>query len=145
MEHVNDSANAEPTQACDKQLDNREEMPPLDESQSRSNLQEKEQTSDEVETVTSEEVPLEDNAPSPLSPPPGETLNETYKRQRRERRAPKVFTYNELGNPVCYNTELPAGSRYWHPSVPYGFKWAEIPWMNSVQYLNRQPVFLHGY
>lgn len=51
MEHVGHSANSEPIEACDKQLDNQEEVPQLEESQHRTDLLDKEQTPDEVETV----------------------------------------------------------------------------------------------
>ncbi|KAJ8381309.1 hypothetical protein SKAU_G00020870 [Synaphobranchus kaupii] len=139
-EHVGHSANLEPAVACDKQLDNQEEVSQLDESQDGTDLLDIQQTTDEVETVA---VPLEDNTPPPLSPAPSEH-NGTYERQRRERRAPKVFTYNKLGNPACYSTGVPASPMYWYPSMPHGIKQAETPWTTPVQYFNHQPVFLYG-
>ncbi|CAK6983972.1 uncharacterized protein LOC117825942 [Scomber scombrus] len=40
----------------------------------------------------------------PLHPgPPGNDRQEAYDLPRRERRAPKIFTYDQLGTPACYS------------------------------------------
>lgn len=90
------------------------------------------------EVIVQEEPVLEERMPAPPSPisvpqsdVPNGDYNDTgqgYQRPVRERRAPRLFTYDQLGNPVCYNTG-PSNIMYWYPPVPYGVTQVAGPWM----------------
>lgn len=119
-----------------------------DENQSESHLLDQRGIPNQVETNFPDEVALEDSIPAPLSPGLSGNYNEAVQtpgRPRRERQAPKVFPYNELGKPVCYSIGPPANHTFWYQPLPYGHKAAETQWGNNVPFLHHQPVSLHGY
>lgn len=64
-----------------------------------------------------EEPPVEE--PIPASVPDKHSKNTEQVRQRpsRERKPPKIFTYDRLGSPACYNLRTP--SRHTHFRVPW--------------------------
>ena len=107
-----------------------------------------------IELLDTDEAPEEleslgnNPVPPPLSPPPRDTHSESeqvQERPRRERRPPKLFTYNEFGNPVCYSVGPPARSMYrLHPMQHYRGHYQGTTWPDSVQYPAYQPVSLHG-
>lgn len=98
----------------------------------------------------SEELELlgENPVPPPPSPPPRDSQSESEQAQgrpRRERRPPKLFTYNEFGNPVCCSMGPPARSMYrFHPMQHYRGHQPGTMWPDFVQYPTYQPVPLHG-
>lgn len=90
--------------------------PQRDETQSESHLLDHRCTLNQVETAFPDYVALENSAPAPSLPGLSGNYNEavqTSERLRRERQAPKVFTYNELGKPVCYSIGPSAPQTFW--------------------------------
>lgn len=137
MEYFNGSRNTESMEGP---------MPQRDERQSESHLLDQRSTPNQGETVFPDEGVFEDSIPVPSSPGPrGNDAVQTPGRPRRERRAPKVFTYNELGKPVCYSIESPAHHTFWYQPLPYEHRTAETQWRNTVPFLHHQPVSLYGY
>ena len=98
-------------------------------------------TAEQQQTIVQEETLLE-RTPVAESPVPSENNSESGRCQRpiRERRPPRVFTYNELGNPGCYNTGFSNNTMHTgahqHPMEP---------WMTPVQRVDYQPVVVPGY
>lgn len=81
--------------------------PKLERIQSEENMPpEEEQALDEMESSQEKEdsyvegLQLEDAAPSPV---PSDLSGEERQRPRRQHRQPKIFTYDRLGSPACYN------------------------------------------
>lgn len=66
-----------------------------------------------------------------------------YQLPRRERRAPKVFTYDHLGTPACYSAGPANAMPYQYQSIPYRQAQSVTIWPNQLQAY--QPVFLYGY
>ncbi|KAJ8356418.1 hypothetical protein SKAU_G00192120 [Synaphobranchus kaupii] len=107
-----------------------------------------EETSGQGEMIVHEEIALDERMPALRSPVPNENNRETeqgFQRPVRERRFPRVFTYNQLGNPVCYSTGLPSNIICWYLPVSYGATQATSAWMTPVQPFNHQPVSVPGY
>ncbi|KAI3363974.1 hypothetical protein L3Q82_001572 [Scortum barcoo] len=50
-----------------------------------------------------EDQPAEETVPSLVSSEHSRTSEQEYQQPRRQHRRPKVFTYDRLGSPVCYN------------------------------------------
>lgn len=84
----------------------------------------------------------------PLSPPSRDSHSENEQVQelpRRERRRPKLFTYNDFGNLVCYSMGPPARPMYrFNPMQHYRVHQPGTMWADSVQHPTYQPVPLHG-
>ena len=83
--------------------------PKLERIQSEGNVPpepEREQASDQTEKSQEredsyvEDLQLEDADPSPV---PSDLSSEERQRPRRQHRQPKIFTYDRLGSPACYN------------------------------------------
>lgn len=138
-ESVNDTVNA----------DSREEpMERINDNQSESHLLDQSCAPNQVEIVCPEEVPAENSTPALASPGPSENPSEALqlsRRPMRERRAPRVFTYNELGKPVCYSVGPPAHPQYLHQVLPHEREIAGMQWSYAVPFLHHQPVLPHGY
>ena len=124
----------------------RQVIPQLD-PDSEDTLTGDEEASSEEELVQ-EEVALEEREPdiqSPESQSENNSANEQYHRPVRERRAPRVFTYDQLGNPGCYSTVCPSNAMYWYLPTHYGTMQATHGWPTPVQHANFQPVVFPGY
>lgn len=138
-ESVNDNVNA----------DSREEpMERINDNQSESHLLDQSCAPNQVEIVCPEEVPAENSTPALASPGPSENPSEALqlsRRQMREIRAPRVFTYNELGKPVCNSVGPPAHPQYLHQVLPHEREIAGMQWSYAVPFLHHQPVLPHGY
>lgn len=92
-----------------------------------------------------DEVMEEEEIPSP-HPTNSETLDEEEprdQRSRRERRAPKMFTYDQLGTPACYSTVQADQMFNQYQPRPYTEVQPITMWANPFQFY--QPVFLQGY
>ncbi|KAI3355952.1 hypothetical protein L3Q82_004499 [Scortum barcoo] len=50
-----------------------------------------------------EDQPAEETVPSLVPSEHSRTSEQEYQQPRRQHRRPKVFTYDRLGSPVCYN------------------------------------------
>ncbi|KAJ8000090.1 hypothetical protein DPEC_G00201240 [Dallia pectoralis] len=68
-----------------------------------------------------------------------------YQRPIRERRPPRVFTYDQLGNPGCYSTGLTSDTMQWYPPAPYRAMQVASAWMIPVPRFDYQPVVVPGY
>lgn len=68
-----------------------------------------------------------------------------YQRPVRERRPPKLFTYNQLGNPTCNSTGLKSTIMHWYPPASHGAMPGEWAWMTPVQCFDYQPIVIPGY
>ena len=124
----------------------RQVIPQLD-PDSEDTLTGGEEASSEEELVQ-EEVALEEREPdiqSPESQSENNSANEQYQRPVRERRAPRVFTYDQLGNPGCYSTACPSNAIYWYLPTHYGTMQATHGWPTPVQHANFQPAVFPGY
>lgn len=59
----------------------------------------------EEDNQNEDEQPVEDSLDEiPISPDSGEAKEQGHDLPRRERRAPKIFAYDQLGTPACYST-----------------------------------------
>lgn len=71
----------------------------------------------------SEDVqPVEDSLDEiPITPRPdsGEVTEQGHDLPRRERRPPKIFTYDRLGTPACYSTVQANEMFYQYQPMPY--------------------------
>ena len=74
-----------------------ESIPPEPEKEQASDQRE---NSQEREDSYVEDLQLEDAAPSPV---PSDLSGEERQRPSRQHRQPKIFTYDGLGSPACYN------------------------------------------
>ena len=75
-----------------------------------------------------QDLPVENAVPSPE---PSDPSTEELQRPRRQHRRPKVFTYDRLGSPACYNMR----------TLPQHMN-CKVPWTNTVQPY-RSPHYLH--
>ena len=118
----------------------RQVIPQLD-PDSEDTLTGGEEASSEEELVQ-EEVALEEREPDIQSPESQSenSANEQYQRPVRERRAPRVFTYDQLGNPGCYSTVCPSNAMYWYLPTHYGTMQATHGWPTPIQHANFQPA-----
>lgn len=94
------------------------------------------------------EAPAEDSTSATASPGPSDDSSETLQTPRwpvRERRAPRIFTYDKLGKQACYSIGPPAHLPYLHQVLPHEHHMAGPQWRNAVPFLHHQPVLLHGY
>ncbi|KAF3837758.1 hypothetical protein F7725_009526 [Dissostichus mawsoni] len=71
-----------------------------------------------VEDSYVEDLPMENAAPSPA---PSNPSSEELQAHRRQCRRPKVFTYDRLGSPACYNIKAPP----LHTNL-------KVPWTHTV-------------
>ncbi|KAL7883023.1 hypothetical protein SRHO_G00006810 [Serrasalmus rhombeus] len=71
-----------------------------------------------------------------------------HQRPRRERRAPKLFTYDQLGNPVCYCALLSESDTHPQLLLPEDLVCTMREYMDSTQFYppprHYWPVLLHG-
>ncbi|XP_030601462.1 uncharacterized protein LOC115791517 [Archocentrus centrarchus] len=75
--------------------------------------------------------------------PPGGEKEQTDGAPRRERRAPKVFTYDQLGTPTCYSTAYGNERLYQHQPIQYQHIRPVTLWTNPFQ--TYQPISMQGY
>ena len=119
-------------------------MPQQQEAQEIGNALDEEEISDQEEIQVQEEHVMDERMsapPSPVSSDNGEAAQH-YQRPARERRAPRVFTYDQLGQPACYTAGPPGDIMYWYPPVPqpYGVMQAAGAWMPAGQPFAYQPA-----
>lgn len=131
-------------------VDESEEEPALqsDENQNEPHLLDQRDVPNQVETDFTGAAALEDSITVPSSPSLSGNHSEAVQtpgRPRRERQAPKVFTYNELGKPVCYSIGPPTNHTFLYQPLPYRYNAAETQLGDSGPFLRYQPVSLHGY
>lgn len=122
--------------------------PRRNEGQSESHMLDRGSTPNQVEPVFPNEAAMGDSLPTPPSPGPSEGNNgaaRTRERPRRERRAPRIFTYEELGNPVCYSIGPPTPQTLWYQPLPYEHRTVETQWRDTALLHHHQPVPLHTY
>ncbi|KAL7383614.1 hypothetical protein ABVT39_014466, partial [Epinephelus coioides] len=139
MEYVSDLINSESRE---------EPEPQRDVSQSESHVLDQGSTPNQVEIVLPDEVALEDSMLTPSSPGRSGSNNDAVQtpgRPRRERRAPRVFTYDELGKPVCYSIGSPAPQTFWYQPLLNEHGRAETQWRDTALFLHHQSVPLHAY
>lgn len=140
-EPIDQVPGSDPTGAHDQQGDEQERLMQLRNDQGVIEL-DRDEAPEELEILGDNPVP------PPLSPPPCESHSDNEQvreRPRRERRPPKLFTYNEFGNPVCYSMGHPTRSMYRCNPMQHDRTYqlgTRCP--DSVQYPTYQPVFLHG-
>ena len=141
-EHTGQSAGSEPTTAHDKQGEEQERPLQLEEDHNRIDLLDGDETPEGLEILGDNPVP------PPLSPPPRESHSDhrqEQERPRRERRPPKLFTYNEFGNPVCYSMGVPARSMCRCNQMQHYRAHQPVTMLSdSVQGPTYQPVLLYG-
>lgn len=90
------------------------------------------------------EVTREQYVPDPPHSTSSESVDEEeprYQRSQRERRAPKLFTYDRLGTPVCHNTCYSMTPYQYHPRVNRDFG-PVTGWGGPIPHY--QPVFMYG-
>ena len=80
-----------------------------------------------------EHLPVEEAVPSPVPSEHNRTIEQRSQRPRRQHRRPKVFTYDRLGSPACYN--LRALPHHTH---------LKVPWTHIVQPYYYQQLYGHG-
>lgn len=91
---------------------------------------------------------LEERIPAPQSSAQSEDHSENepqYQRPVRERRPPRVFTYDQLGHPSCCGAGLPGNKMCYYPPTSYGAMQAASTWTAPGQHWNYQPAVAHGY
>ncbi|KAI3374922.1 hypothetical protein L3Q82_021061 [Scortum barcoo] len=81
-----------------------------------------------------EDQPAEETVPSLVSSEHSRTSEQEYQRPRRQHRRPKVFTYDRLGSPVCYNMR----------TLPH-HKHLKVPWTHAIQPFYYQQPYGHGW
>lgn len=74
-----------------------------------------EQLPDQEENYV-EEPSVEEPVPAPVPDKHSRTSEQEHQRPSRERKPPKIFTYDRLGSPACYNLRTP--SHHTHFMVP---------------------------
>lgn len=79
-----------------------------------------------------------------LEPCNDSTVDGRYPRPQRERRAPRLFTYDHLGTPTCYNTSC-SGEVQQYQNMSYLGQQALPPWPSSVPFYNPYPYLMYGY
>ena len=95
-----------------------------------------------------EETALEERIPRPQSSAQSEDPSENepqYQRPARERRPPRVFTYDQLGHPSCCGAGLPSNMMCYYPPTSYGAMQAASSWTAPGQHWNYRPAVAHGY
>lgn len=100
-------------------------------------------TSGQQEIIAQKDTALEEGTSVVQSPVQSGTHcghEQRYQRPVRERRPPRVFTYDQLGNPGCYSTGLTSNTMQWYPPAPYRPMQAASAWMAPVQRFGYQPV-----
>ncbi|XP_068115048.1 uncharacterized protein [Hyperolius riggenbachi] len=103
------------------------------------------------ETVEQEDNPREDEQSVEMqdevlvsqSPNSVEDHTQVHSLPRRERRAPKVFTYDQLGKPTCYNVVNANEMLYQYYPMPIRGVEPMTMWSNPFQIY--QPTFLQAY
>ena len=99
-------------------------------------LQEEDDQSEDLQPVGQDEIP------ESLCPASGEYDREQrHDLQRRERRAPKIFTYDRLGTPACYSAAHANEMLYQYQPALY--RRVQPMWTN--QYHFYQPVLMQTY
>lgn len=99
-------------------------------------LQEEDDRSEDLQPVGQDEIP------ESLCPDLGENDREQrHDLQRRERRAPKIFTYDRLGTPVCYSAAHANEMLYQYQPALY--RGVQPMWTN--RYHIYQPVLMQSY
>lgn len=86
---------------------------------------------------------MDDTLASPRPCLPESNREGTYSLPRRERRAPKVFTYDQLGTPTCYSTVCTNEMPYQYQPIQHRDIQPITMWPNSFQIC--QPLFMQGY
>lgn len=86
---------------------------------------------------------MDDTLASPRPCLPESNRGGTYSLPRRERRAPKVFTYDQLGTPTCYSTVCTNEMPYQYQPIQHRDIQPITMWPNSFQIC--QPLFMQGY
>ena len=122
-----------------------QDIPQPQEAQDRGVALDEEETLGQGERVE-EELALGERIQAPPPPVPSENNRETEtgcQRPVRERRPPRIFTYNQLGNPVCNSVGPQSNFRYWCPHGSYRAIQGTSMWMAPVQQFNYQPVVPH--
>lgn len=123
-------------------------VPQQQEAQDIGDMLNEEETLDQEEAQVQEEPVVEERMSAPPSPVPSDNSDTErhYHRPVRERRAPRVFTYDQLGHPTCCSAGPPSNIMYWYPPVPlpYGAMQATGAWMTTEQLFNYQRA-LPGY
>ncbi|CAK6983391.1 hypothetical protein L3Q82_021061, partial [Scomber scombrus] len=79
-----------------------------------------------------EHPPVEEAVHSPV-PSEHRTIEQRSQRPRRQHRRPKVFTYDRLGSPACYNLR----------ALPHHTN-LKVPWTHIVQPYYYQQLYGHG-
>ena len=80
-----------------------------------------------------EDLPVEEAIPSPV-PSKHNRTSESGPQRPRQHRRPKVFTYDRLGSPACYNLRTLSH----HTNL-------EVPWTHTVQPYYYQQPYGHGW
>ncbi len=80
-----------------------------------------------------EHPPVEEGVLSPVPSEHSRTSEQERQRPRRQHRRPKVFTYDRLGSPACYNLR----------TVPHHLN-CQVPWIYAVQPSYYQQSYGHG-
>lgn len=122
---------------------------PQQAAQNMENMLNEEEIQDQEEMQVEEEPVTEERMSVPPSPIPDDNNEaaQPYQRPARERRPPRVFTYDRLGQPACYSAEPPSDITYWYPPpvpLPYGVIPAAA-WMTTGQPFNYQTGQLFNY
>lgn len=89
-----------------------------------------------------EQVQIENTAsPEPCN---DSTADERHSRPQRERRAPRLFTYDHLGTPTCYNTSC-SGEVQQFQNMPYCGQQTFPPWPSPAPFYNPYSYLAYGY
>ncbi len=102
------------------------------------------QVEDPLVTGHHEEEQIEVEHPVSLETCSDSMVDGNHPRLQRERRAPRLFTYDHLGTPTCYNTSC-CGEVQQYQNMSYLGQQALPPWPNPVPFYNPYPYLMYGY
>ncbi|KAL6465913.1 hypothetical protein MHYP_G00260460 [Metynnis hypsauchen] len=147
----------EPAVNADRHVTGLENVPQLSEAQNRDCTLDQDR---ESELSVQKGLPMQQESiigsdaspslPTVVNEGEGEIESEhRHQRPQRERRAPRLFTYDQLGDPVCYYASLPERDMYPHLLLPKVTVGTMGTWMDPTQFYptarHYQPVHLYGY
>ncbi|KAL6454997.1 hypothetical protein MHYP_G00365650 [Metynnis hypsauchen] len=147
----------EPAVNADRHVTGLENVPQLSEAQNRDCTLDQDR---ESELSVQKGLPIQQESiigsdaspslPTVVNEGEGEIESEhRHQRPQRERRAPRLFTYDQLGDPVCYYASLPERDMYPHLLLPKVTVGTMGTWMDPTQFYptarHYQPVHLYGY